>query len=366
MKRRELLHTGLAAAAAAFVGARQVDAQEDAGASIYLHPVTGADTNSGGKDSPLRTLAAAARRVNARTDAGPITIVLSEGVYAVNEPALFKPAGRSFTGVARLTIRAEVLPDDPGWAPRNMPVLIHTMALSPNWMGRPDPFGGVNYGMQFETSHVTVQGLKILGSPYLERPGEKSIRRVYPIAREGAELDDLEVKQCLFAGNREVAELHCGILARGSGVVIDHCVFYGCKITAVYWTGQAKGCAMRNTLVFGSYVTAAWLCATADDFDYQHNVISSSLSAVLFQGPVRKYHLANSLFAGNKNLYGLGFGPPVNFKPLDASAVELPPSSKVTATTVEIELDQARRDYLHVAAGTPGSEIGAGLFTKRA
>jgi hypothetical protein len=33
---------------------------------------------------------------------------------------------------------------------------------------------------------------------------------------------------------------------------------------------------------------------------------------------------------------------------------------------VEIELDQAKRDYLHVTAGTPGSEIGAGLFTARA
>jgi hypothetical protein len=74
----------------------------------------------------------------------------------VNEPALFNPAGRLFTRVSRLTIRAEVLPDDPGWSRQNMPVPIHTMALLPNWMGRPDPFGGVNYGMQFETSHVTV------------------------------------------------------------------------------------------------------------------------------------------------------------------------------------------------------------------
>jgi hypothetical protein len=78
--------------------------------------------------------------------------------------------GRLFTRVSRLTIRAEVLPDDPGWSRQNMPVPIHTMALLPNWMGRPDTFGGVNYGMQFETSHVTVQGLKILGMPHLERP----------------------------------------------------------------------------------------------------------------------------------------------------------------------------------------------------
>jgi hypothetical protein len=363
IKRRQLIQTSMAAAVGALIRRPNVYAQEPA--AIYLHPVTGGDSNSGTKDSPLRTLAAAARRVNASTGTGPIAIILSEGVYAVGEPALFKPAGRSFTRDSRLTIRAEVLPDDPGWSPQNMPVLIHTMALSPNWMGRPDPFGGVNYGMQFEASHVTVRGLKILGTPHLERATEKSIRRVYPIAREGAEWDDLEIKQCLFTGNREVAEVHCAILARGNGVAIDHCVFYGCKVAAVYWSGQAKACAMRNTLVYGSYVTGPWLCAIADDFDFQHNVISSSFSALLFQGAVRKYNLANSFFAGNKNVYGAGFGPTVNFKPLGTSVLELPPSSKVVDKPVEIELDQAKRGYLHIVAGTPGAGLAAGLFTRR-
>jgi hypothetical protein len=26
------------------------------------------------------------------------------------------------------------------------------------------------------------------------------------------------------------------IFARGRGVVVDHCVFYGCRITVVYWS----------------------------------------------------------------------------------------------------------------------------------
>jgi hypothetical protein len=43
------------------------------GNTIYLHPATGADTNSGSKDKPLRTLAEAARRVNQSTGAGPMT-----------------------------------------------------------------------------------------------------------------------------------------------------------------------------------------------------------------------------------------------------------------------------------------------------
>jgi len=286
MRRRLILQTAMAAGGALLLSGR---AQPQEAGPIYVNPETGTDTNTGDKASPLKTLAAAARRVSAGTGSEACTVLLSEGVHAIGEPALFKPAGRSFTRDARLTIRAGVLPDDPNWSPRSMPVLIHTMPLSPNWMGRPDPFGGVAYGMQFETSHVTVQGLKILGSPYLEQPTPQTIRRVYPIVREGAELDDLEVKQCLFVGNRDVCELHCAILARGNGVVIDHCVFNGCKITAVYWTGQAKGCAMRNTLAVNNYVTAAWLCGIGEDFDFQNNVMSSNLSAVLFQGPERKY-----------------------------------------------------------------------------
>ncbi len=362
MRRRQILRTAVAAGGG-FLFFSRVPAL-DAG-PIYVNPETGVDTNSGDKDSPLKTLAAAARRVNADVGSGASTVILSEGVHAIAEPALFKPAGRSFTRDARLTVRAALLPDDPDWSPRSMPVLIHTMPLSPNWMGRPDQFGGVAYGMQFETGHVTVQGLKILGSPYLEQPTPKSIRRVYPIAREGAELDDLEIKQCLFVGNRDVCELHCAILARGNGIVIDHCVFRGCKITAVYWTGQARGCAMRNTLAVDNYVTGAWLCGTGEDFDFRNNIMSSNLSAVLFQGPVRKYKLASSLFAGNKNLYGSGLGPRVNFKPLEASVLDLPPSSRILDSPVEIELNQSKRDYLHVVAGTPGSEVPAGLFTRR-
>ena len=362
MKRRRLLQAGLAAGGP-WILPRPLFSQKAAGA-FHVHP-SGHDANPGTKDKPLRTLAAAAQRVNAATGAEAVSIILSEGVYALNEPALFKPANRAFTRDARLTVRAAVLPDDAGWSPRSMPVLVHTMPLSPDWLGRPDPFGGVSYGMQFETSHVTVQGLKFLGTPHLEEPAPKVIRRVYPIAREGAELDDLEVRQCLFTGNREVAELHCGILARGNGVIVDHCVFHGCKITVVYWTGQAKGCAMRNTFVSGATVTGAWLCAIADDFDFRNNVISSSFSAVLFQGKVGNYKLTNSLFAGNKTLFGSGMGPAVNFKALPPSTLQLPPSSKVTDAPVAVELNQAKRGYLHVAGGTPGSEIPAGLFASR-
>ncbi|MFM7020280.1 MAG: hypothetical protein ACKOXC_05735, partial [Aquirufa sp.] len=62
------------------------------------------------------------------------------------EPSTFHPTKRTFTKQARLTIRAEILPDDPNWNSGSMPTLIHTMPLSDDWMGVKDPFGGGMYG----------------------------------------------------------------------------------------------------------------------------------------------------------------------------------------------------------------------------
>lgn len=123
MNRRQAIKTTFTVAALASVLrpgmlAAQETPQKPAaveGNTIDINPATGADTNSGAKDSRLRTLAEAARRVNQSDGTGPMTIVLSEGVYVVSETTLLKPARRSFSKTDRLTIRAEVLPDDPEW-----------------------------------------------------------------------------------------------------------------------------------------------------------------------------------------------------------------------------------------------------------
>ena len=334
------------------------------GTTLYLHPYKGADSNPGSKDSPLRTPAEAARRVNANTGSGPITIVLTEGIYALNEAALFQPK-RSFTKTARLTIRAEVLPDDPTWTQSRMPALIHTMPLDTTWNGRPDPFGGVAYGLQTETSHVTIQGLKILGMPIVEHPAPGAIHRVYPIGRIDRTLEDLEIKQCLFAGDEVTAPNHCGILANGSGIVLDHCLFYNLKITVVFWTGGSTGHAMRNCLVYGAYGCGLWTSGIANDFEFKNNIIANSAYAWIAQGggaargeagqapgggragrggaaPQREpvhYKLYDSLFTGNKNLTGTGGGPAINAKPTDPSFLELV-NSKVSDTRMTLEMNQ--------------------------
>jgi len=236
------------------------------GNTIYLHPANGADTNSGSKDSPLRTLAEAARRVSQAEGIGPMTIILSEGIYSVGETAMFKPERRSFSKTERLTIRAEVLPDDPDWHSGRMPTLIHTMPLAQF---------GFTFGIHVETSHVTIQGLKLLGMPVVETPKPRILNRVYPIGRMDRRLDDLEIAQCVFAGDKVTNPHHLGVLANGSGINAHHCVFRGVKLTVVYWTAGSTGHAMTHCFVDRAYGSGVWTTEIADDFIFRNNVIAN-------------------------------------------------------------------------------------------
>jgi hypothetical protein len=391
MNRRQALKTVLAASAgASLLRVTRALGQEagptvlSAGNTIYLHPANGSDTNSGAKDSPLKTLAAAAKCVSENTGSDAVIIILSEGVYAVGETAVFKPANRAFPKDKRLTIRAEVLPDDPEWHPGRMPTLIHTMPLSPDWNGRPDPFGGVAYGMLIETSHVTIQGLKILGMPVVEHPKPGAIHRVYPIGRNGRDLDDLEIKQCLFAGDEVTSPNHLGILANGSGIVVDHCIFYHLKQPIVYWSGGTKGHAMRNTLIYGAYGCGIWTSGIANDFEFRNNVIANSFYTWISQGgrsaraeagqagpgtggDAREsvhYKVIDSLFTGNKNFTGSGGGPALNFRDTDPSFLELV-GTRQSDDPLELEMDQSKQNYLHPKEGSNAAKIGAGLFAKK-
>ncbi len=384
MNRRQFFTntTCLAAVSLGLPRASQAATEE----TVYVSAKSGADSNPGTKEAPVRTLSAAATRANAITQTGPTTILLDEGIYAVNETAVFKPA-LPYSKVGRLSIRAAVLPDDPDWHTGRMPTLIHTMPLSQEWNGRPDPFGGVAYGMQIETSHVTIQGLKILGMPIVEHPEPRAIHRVYAIGRNDEKLDDLEIRQCLFAGDEVTNPSHLPILVRGTGLVLDHCLFYNVKQPVVYWTPGSTGHAMRHCLVYGAYGCSIWTSGIANDLDYRNNIVSNCNYVWIGQGarssraetgqgtqppagampaqpaePVH-YRVRDSLFAGNKKYTGSGAGPALNFRDIDPSFLELT-NTKVTEQPVQLELDQTKRNYLHPVAGSEAARIGAGFFLK--
>jgi hypothetical protein len=394
MNRRQALKVTLTAATAAAVFrhgrlAAQGSGTGPSGAAgnvLHLNPATGTDTNPGTKDHPLRTLSEAARRVNTSGAAGPMTIVLSEGIYPVGETTFIKPERRSFSRTDRLTIRAEVLPDDPEWHTGRMPTLIHTMPVPPTWNGRPDPLGGAADGMMVETSHVTIQGLKILGLPVVESPKPGIIRRLYAISRLRRDLEDLEIAQCLFAGDEVTNPNHVGIIANGNGVNVHHCIFRGLKISVVYWTPGSSGHAMRNCLCHDLYGSAVWTSGVANDFDYRSNVVANCNYVWTSQGgastladaggrggrqaapapatppQLAHYKVIDSHFANNRRLTGTGTGARLEYRDIDSSFLELV-GTKVTDPPIPLERDQTKRNYLHPVAGSDAAKIGAGLFT---
>ena len=395
MNRRQALKATLTVATAAAVLRPDRLASQDAGTraagaagdTIFVNPATGADANPGTKNSPLRTLAWAARQVNTSDGVGPMTIVLSEGIHAIGETTLLKPERRSFSAKERLTIRAEILPDDPEWHTGRMPTLIHTMPVPPTRNGRPDPLGGAADGMMVETSHVTIQGLKILGLPVVESPKPGVIRRLYAISRLRRDLEDLEIAQCLFAGDEVTNPNHVAIIAHGNGVRVHHCIFRGLKISVVYWTPGSSGHAMRNCLCHDLYGSGVWTSGVANDFDYRNNVVancnyvwtsqggSSALADAGGRGgrqavaapptpqqPVH-YKVVDSFFAGNRRLAGTGTGARLEYRDIDSSFLELV-GTKVSESPIVLERDQTKRTYLHASADSDAAKVGAGLFMK--
>jgi hypothetical protein len=317
-----------------------------------------------------------------------VTIILSEGIHVVGETTLLKPEKRSFTKSSRLAIRAEVLPDDPDWHTGRMPTLIHTMPVPKTWNGRPDPLGGAADGMMIETSHVTVQGLKILGLPVVESPKPGIIQRLYAISRLRRDLEDLEIAQCIFAGDEVTNPNHVAVIANGNGINVHHCIFRGLKISVVFWTPGSQGHAMTHCLCHDLYGSAVWTAGIRKDFEYRNNVVegcnyvwtaqggSSALADAGGRGaqpgtsarqstpqePVH-YKVIDSYFANNRRFTGSGTGARLEYKDIDSSFLELIGTSS-SEQPVPIERDQSKRNYLHPAAGSEAAKIGAGLFAR--
>lgn len=337
--------------------------------NIYLNPEIGNDNNTGKKENPLKSLFEAAKRVNAANGKGAITIYLSEGIYGLDATVTFHPANWRFSKTDRLTIRAEILPDDSIWNPAKMPVIISTMPLNFKPNGNNDPLHGTSYGIQIEVSHVTIQGLRVLGTPVHERPADGYVRRNYPIVREGRNLDDLRVTQCLFIGDKHAVPNHLSVLASGQGVVVDHCVFYNVKDAVVLWFSEkpAERCEMHHNLIVGSYGAAVWSWSAAEDFKYYNNVVANTnVFWMLNKDEKNAFNLSNSMVIGynelvNKGGGPAGFGDKADTKKLKFGADVIIKKEK----TIEIEEDQTKRNYLHIKPNTPGANLGAGLFTRQ-
>lgn len=346
---------------------KQVSTTLPSGNKIYVNASTGKNSNDGAQGSPLQTVSEAAKRINAAKGKGAITIYLSKGVYGMAETADFNPVNWEFSKENRLTIRAEVLPDDADWNHADMPVLVSTMPFSVEKNKQNEITGGQNFGILIQNSHVTIQGLRVLGEPVHENPFKGVLVRNYPIVWDGKNLEDLRVTQCLFIGSKYALPNHLAILSSGKALEVDHCVFYGVKDAVVMWNTPATNSSMHHNLVVDSYGGIVWTWSATDDFKFYNNVISNgNVLWMLDKDEKFTYTIEHSIIVGYNSLVNKGGGPQGFGEKANPAKINI---SKDVILKKEGKLtiidDQTSKLYLHIKPGTLGADLGAGLFTKQ-
>jgi len=325
---------------------------------LYVNVKTGNDANPGTLSQPLKTLGEAARRVNASYKKEASTILIAGGVYQLTETVLFN--NDKFSADNRLTIRAGVMPDDANWTPQQMPIIVNPVTT-------PTPTGEeFAKGLQIEASHVTIEGLRFAVSPGYYYIDDKHSRCSYPIWRDGKTLDDLLVTQCVFAGNHDIAPVRVAVIANGHGLVLDHCVFFNCENSVVFWDaegGVSHHDAMRYCLVYGNNYSGVWTTGnTADDFEFHHNIIANSVTAWINDKSEHRYSAHDCIFTGNTNTTKYGNDAGLNGAVTGSGFLK---TNNVQLTgTIEIEKNQSKNNYLQLKEGSFGSELKAGLFKK--
>ena len=331
------------------------------GETLYVDGVSGNDGNPGTEEKPLLTIGKAAIIVNSKTEAGPTTIKVAPGVYNLSKAVVFEN-NRPYTKEKRLTIEATILPDDPNWKPALMPVVLST-EVPQQWEKTKAQVEAS--GLKIEISHVTIRGLKFLGNPV-------SPIFYYPVFREGKNLEDLVVTQCLFIMDRNALSSNVAIIANGHGLVVDHCIFYNCRNPIVFWNadgGTSRNNAMRYCIVDGAYTSGVWVCQTAEDFEFHNNIITRSKYAWMRSSSnQRKYCLHNCIITDNESYSGeCGSG----WK-LKTTGPGIVYNEKDVIKTGKVVLEMGNgidlpvpRNFLHVKPGTLGSKLGAGLFKKK-
>ncbi len=329
---------------------------------LHVDSQNGDDANAGTDDKPLRTIARAAAIVNDSIEPGPTTIKIKPGAYCITEMVIFENS-RHYSRDERFIIEATILPDDENWTPAMMPVVLSTVK------GEGSSTEKHAIALKIEVNHATVRGIKFLGNPRPRTWG-------YSIFRMNKGLNDLVVTQCMFVGDEQALPYNCPICANGQGLVVDHCIFYQCDIPAIFWDaegGISKGNAMRYCIVDGADIAAVWTCQTDVDFDFHHNIITRS-QYVWMRAPnnKKKYIVHDCIVTENKYDSGFGTasviygqtGPEVIFEEKNLTKKGDIQLEKAIVTADALSAVRPR-GYLHVIPDTLGSDLGAGLFTKR-
>ncbi|WP_426792350.1 right-handed parallel beta-helix repeat-containing protein [Sphingobacterium sp. WOUb80] len=314
---------------------------------IFVDPVHGDDLNSGTKDSPLKNLETAVVKANSLAVDSSATIKLFPGLYLLHGKIILQ---RKEGG---LLIEALTLPGEKDWDPYKMPVI---SSISDNNSTIQFPH---STGILVAMDDVQIKGLKFTGN------ANPAVRYYYPISKKDTVRTGLEISQCYFIGERNVAPIQGAIWVHGAGTHVDHCIFYECK-NALLLFDHIKDFALTNSIIYGAYEAAVWFGPFVSEFTFKNNVISGCNFVWLRkESTYPKYVFQNSLFAGNKNFMGYyaknGLQVADRNEHVEKGIVQS--AEKVNLKTVE--QNGLFDGYLHLLDNTIGADLKSGIYTEK-
>ncbi len=318
--------------------------------TFYVDPQNGDDLNGGSSNAPFQTLEHAVRQANTQTGGDPIVIKMKPGIYLLKDKVNINPV-KIMGKEVRFIIEAEIMPDDEDWSPAAMPLI---QSISANNSTTQFPHAT---GILVASSHVTIRGLKFIGN------ANPQVKYYYPISKEDPELSDMVVSQCYFIGDKESAKIQGGIWAHGRDNVVSHCIFYECR-NGVLFFNNVDGFVIEHSIVYGAYESAFWFGPKDYQFTFKNNIVAHNANFLV--GPEQlKYSsvFSNSIIANNSGF--VAYWSAQGVKPFSKPAIVLEDTR--TAGRVQLLTNEGvehEQRHLHLAAGSIGENLKAGIFTK--
>ncbi|MEL7530655.1 MAG: right-handed parallel beta-helix repeat-containing protein [Bacteroidota bacterium] len=318
--------------------------------NVYVDATNGSDLDAGSEEAPFQSLAKAIQFANALTGSGSIRIKLNPGLYTLKGRLDINPV-RILSDSLRYIIEASILPDDKDWTPAKMPVI---QSISTNNSSTQFPHATA---FLVASSHVSIRGLKFLGN------AQPEVNYYYPISKEDMSLEDLEVSQCVFIGDKEAAKIQGGVWAHGPQNTISHCVFYGCR-NGVLFFNNVEGFTIEHTIIYGAYESAFWFGPEDYDFTFTNNIIAHN--ACFLVGPQElKYSspFANSIISDNQAFVAYWSREDQGVKSLAKPNISLVEVQK-TANIELLENNAVKLapNHLHLREDSEGKALKAGIF----
>jgi len=321
--------------------------------TLFVDAAKGNDEAKGTAAEPFRSLEKAVSVANVFSGDEPVTIKLAPGLYLLTHQAII-PSFKKEIDTVKYSIEAMIMPDDDAWSPAKMPVIQSVSANNKD-------YGHFNHcvGFQIERNSVSLRGLKFLGNA---TPG---VEYYYPVERHNPDLKDLEISQCYFIGEKNSSPIQGSVFTQGSGIHIDHCIFYGCK-NAVLVFLKINNFSLTNSIIYGAYEGAFWYGygESADlPFTFRDNIISNSnYFFVGYKGVHTSYVFNNSLIVNNTHYMafnGDSISPDTLNKPTENGI-----RKSGTVILSEVTANGMPKNYLNLSDSSAGKNISAGIFKK--